>query len=193
MKIYFEKVSELFQNSPQVFDEWYNDVAYDKRERIDRITDTSRRNTLILSDHLARKAVSEFCNIPEKDVVFRYNSHGKPFYPLDCVHFSVSHSGNYVVCCIDENPCGIDIETLRDVQLKTAKRFCTENELEFINSADDKRTAFLYIWTRKEAYFKSLGCGIATILRAVDVLKTDGFETVIENGYIISTFKSELH
>ena len=191
MKIYFEKVSELVQNSPKIFDEWYNDVSPDKQARIDRISDISRRNTLILSDHLARKAVSRFCNILEKDVVFRYNSHGKPFYPEEGVHFSISHSGNYVVCCIDEKPCGIDIETVRDVQLQTAKRFCTENELEFINSADDKQTAFLYIWTRKEAYFKSIGCGIATILRAVDVLKTDGFETAVENEYILSKYQSK--
>ena len=125
-------------------------LSNNKKSRIDRIKDERKKKILILSDHLARLSVSNFTGISLEEVSFSYNSHGKPILPQGTPHFNVSHSGDFVVCCISESPCGIDIEVLREVNLNSAKRFCTENELNYINSSQNKNEALLYIWTRKE-------------------------------------------
>ena len=84
----------------------------------------------------------------------------------DLIHFSLSHSGDYVACIISDKPCGIDIEKhneKRDYE-KISKRVCTENELTFISDADD----FYSIWTLKESVMKAVGLGLALDMRNID-------------------------
>ncbi len=189
MKIYLEKVDLSNNFLDENFLDWYNMLDIQKKSRVDRIADLNRKKIIIFSDHLARLAISDFNGKAQEDIAFRYNSHGKPFVLDNDLNFNISHSEEFVACCVSKHPCGIDIETIKQVNLKSAKRFCTANEIEYINSYDDKNIAFLYVWTRKEAYFKSIGCGIATVLSAVDVLKTDGFKTEITNEFVLSTYE----
>ena len=41
-----------------------------------------------------------------------------------------------------------------------------EDELEFVNKSEDKTSAFLEIWTAKEAYLKITGEGLAGLNKA---------------------------
>lgn len=185
MNIFFENINNF--NTHQ-YELWFNEASPIKQNKIKKLNHTNRQKTAILSDHLARLAVSYSIGVDTKEVIFSYGTHEKPFIYGNAIYFNISHKGDYVVCVWADTPCGIDIEIIKEVKLSSAKRFCTENELNFIMESDNKNQAFLYIWTRKEAYFKSLGCGISTVLSAVDVLKTDGFETKIEKDYILSYY-----
>ena len=185
MKLYFENIRNYDKNH---YKKWFSEMSDFKKRKVVSVKDDNHKMSLILSAHIARLAVSEELNIETNDVVFSYGTHEMPFIMGNEIYFNVSHKGNYVVCITDTNPCGIDIETKREVKLNSAKRFCNENEMKFIENSEDKSSALLYIWTRKDAYFKSLGCGISTILTAVDVLKTEGFETTEEEDYILSTY-----
>ncbi len=185
MKIYFINVSNI--NREDLCD-WYNTIDNSKKQRIDNIKDESIKLVRIASDHLARLAVSKHLNIPHTKVSFCYGKHGKPLLPKGEAYFNISHSGNYIVCCVDDSPCGIDIEIIKDRNLNAAKRFCTDNEMQYINRSVDKNVALLEIWTKKEAYFKSFGCGIATCLTALDTLKTKGFATKVTDEYVLTVY-----
>ena len=182
MNIYFLDIRKLSDDSMEM---GYSMLDTAKKARVDRCK-SERRKMIIASDMLARKMVSDYTCVSPADVVFAHSSHGKPILPNGEAHFNISHSGFYCVGCIDSNPCGIDIEVLKDIDLKSTKRFCTTNEFEYIHNSEDKSKACLTIWTRKEAYFKSIGCGIATVLCSVDTTKETDIITNYGEDYVLS-------
>ncbi len=96
-----------------------------------------------------------------------YNHFGKAFlkdYPD--FHFNLSHSGDFVVCAASPQAVGIDIQKIKDVNLKVAKRFFHKKEFECLAKLPPgmRKTAFSQIWAAKESYLKYLGTGLATRL-----------------------------
>lgn len=97
---------------------------------------------------------------------------------------NISHSGDMVVCAVDDRPVGIDIEQIRPIDLTVAKRICSVEELlylfghrpteqDFTYTTDTEILArFFEIWTAKEAYGKCLGSGIGDIKKQVPIHKT---------------------
>ncbi len=167
---------------------WYNDIDPIKKHKIDATNNIDVKVSRIVSDHLVRHAVSKFLGIKAVEVSFCYGKHGKPMLTSGNAHFNATHSGDFVAVCVDNYPCGIDIEAIREVNIKSSKMFCTDDEFDYINNSDDKSKALLEIWTKKEAYFKSFGCGIATCLTAVNTLKTKGFKTYTTPQYILTIY-----
>lgn len=185
MNVYIIDARNVSDND---LEKWYNEVEPIKRAKIDNVQNKKVKTSRIISDHLAKLAVSEFLNIPITEIDIYYGKHGKPLLKSGKAYFNVSHSGNYVVACVGRAPCGIDIEEIRDVDLKVSKRICTDNEKQYINNAQNKSLALLEIWTKKEAYFKSFGCGIATCLTAVDTLNEKGFNTYKTHEYVLTVY-----
>ncbi len=184
MNIYFLDTRRLSAESLKT---GYSMLDNAKKNRVDSCKN-GKREMIIASDMLARKLVSDYTNTSPAEIVFANTSLGKPVLPKGDANFNISHSGFYCIGCIDANPCGIDIEVLRDVNLKSAIRFCTKNELEYIQNAVDKAKAFLTIWTKKEAYFKSIGCGIATVLSSFDTLEEVNINTTYGEDYVLSVY-----
>ncbi|MCX8130570.1 MAG: 4'-phosphopantetheinyl transferase superfamily protein [Clostridia bacterium] len=93
----------------------------------------------------------------DKDLVFDSNDYGKPVLlaPSE-IHFNISHSGSWVVCAIDENPVGIDVEVMKPIDFKIAERFFSRDEYEtLMNQPDEMRLKYFYmIWTLKQSCFK---------------------------------------
>lgn len=114
-------------------------------------------------------------------------SKGKPYTEAD-VHFSVSHSGSYFVCIIADCPVGIDVQERRKAAVsKIAGRYFTESEQEYISAYDED--GFFRLWTRKEAYSKLTGDGLAELMRGTDVLcreDVDFTDFQIEDGVYCS-------
>ena len=109
-------------------------------------------------------------------------SNGKPFFEdYPDFHFNISHCEDLIAVAVSKTPVGVDIETLRDVNLDIAGRFFAKKETRFIKTSRD----FLYVWTRKEALLKRTGEGLNGIHDA-DVLENVEIKTVEENGFILS-------
>jgi 4'-phosphopantetheinyl transferase len=130
---------------------------------------------------LARYALSELLKVPPDTLAFTYGERGKPLlrdYPD--THFNVSHSGDLVVCAVSSAPVGIDVESIpapgRDF-MKIAGRFFAGEELSYIkarSSQSERAAAFAEIWTKKEAYIKRDGRGLALPLNSFCVLSLPG-------------------
>jgi 4'-phosphopantetheinyl transferase len=76
------------------------------------------------------------------------------------LQFNLSHSGDWALCAVTTaGEVGVDIERVRlrsqAYRLKVARRFFSAHEYHAINSA------FFSGWTRKEAYIKCHGKGLA--------------------------------
>lgn len=91
----------------------------------------------------------------------RITDRGKPYFPEGCLHFSISHTKNYVFCALSDAPIGIDAEEVdRDIDLRLAEKILSPSEKAQYDASADKRTALLTFWVLKEAQAKSTGIGL---------------------------------
>jgi 4'-phosphopantetheinyl transferase len=98
-----------------------------------------------------------------------YNSYRRPYFEKG-PDFNIAHSGNKVICCATgKGSIGIDIEEVKEIDLKDYTDYFTPNEWDRINSYPNKYDGFYDFWTRKEAVLKAIGTGFHTPLSSVDV------------------------
>ena len=91
----------------------------------------------------------------EEAVEFGYNENGKPFlkdYPY--IHFNLSHCKKAVACAVSDIEVGVDVQDVRPVSDKVAKRVLTEAEYGKFKVAQTPDEYFCGIWTVKESFLK---------------------------------------
>lgn len=108
---------------------------------------------------------------------------GKPFFLQSGVHFSLSHTRSAVYCAVGLQPVGLDAETIRPVRRRVAERTMNPPELVWLAEQPDWDTAFLTLWTAKEAWSKLTGRGLQwqpkAIALTVDPLAVAGQSAVL--------------
>ena len=159
-------------------------VSPGRRERIDRLHNKRKAVSMLMGEVIARKAISKRAGLQNHTLEFSLNQYGKPLLlNTPNLHFNISHSGNLVVCALDNKPVGVDVEIHKSVNseaafsrcehsfLKIARRFFRHDENEFI-VADMGRSIerFYEIWTMKESYVKWEGRGMSTSFDSFSVL-----------------------
>lgn len=115
-----------------------------------------------------------------------YNEHGKPFLP-DGPFFSISHCKAGIAVAVDEQPIGIDIESIRHAEEDLIERTMNEEEQRMIRSAAQPDRMFTRLWTQKEAVVKAEGTGICSFEQLQTLLpenKTYRLETTEKEKYI---------
>lgn len=181
MRIYKYNINNL---SDEEYERYRMHMENERRERLDKLRFFDDRKRSLCGYMLAIKALSEISATPESDIIISYDKNGKP-YSNTRVCFSISHSGEYAVCAVDEKDIGIDIERVRSVNMESVRKFATESESVYIfghtpSKADFKSTdkkileRFFEVWTKKEAYGKMCGVG----------LDYDRINTEVKNAYI---------
>ena len=75
--------------------------------------------------------------------------------------FSLSHSGERVLCALSDRAVGADIQQLRPYNPALAHRFFTAEEGAWLEAQQERDLAFSLLWSLKESYVKFLGSGIA--------------------------------
>ena len=111
-------------------------------------------------------------------------THGRPTVTgAAAVSFSLSHSGAFGLLAVAAGRVrvGVDVEEVRPRRHLDALAARVLNDEEHaawlaIDDPDDRLRAFLGEWTRKEAYVKALGTGLATPLRDVPA-QVEGWRT----------------
>ncbi len=134
------------------------------------------------TDMMIRESLKEYISghsLPPYDGQVLRTSLGKPYinYPL---YIGVTHTDDTVIVGIDEKPFGIDAEKIGRKMARrdgVMKKFFTDTECAFIESAKDKDEAFLDIWVKKEAYVKFTGDGLSGLSKC-DVTLLSGFEKI---------------
>ena len=145
------------------------------------------RRRFMTSRILLRRLISAYLGDEPQEIEFSYGSSGKPSLvrtpaglPL---HFNLSHSRDRVVVAIATTPVGIDLERPRrlgDFE-GLARRFFSPGEVRTLARipASERLDAFFACWTRKEAYLKLTGEGIAKRLKTVEVAFSPGLEPAV--------------
>ena len=119
---------------------------------------------------------------------WEYNEYGKPSFHLSPLtfhlYFSISHCKAGIAVAIDDQPIGIDIESIRHAHEDIIER--TMNAAERAGMDDRK---FTRLWTQKEAFVKRTGEGIARGLSSLDFAPYDGLDRFAAYDCRFSVFR----
>lgn len=163
-------------------------LSPDEQSRCSRLVIPKVRDRFIAARGQLREILASYLSCAPTEIAFSYGEHGKPLLspsrqtPLQ---FNLSHSGEYALVAVTMHAAiGIDIELLRSGRplLKLAERFFSARESAELRSLPEQlqEDAFYTCWTRKEAYLKAIGTGLATPLNAFDVTLLPGVPPALE-------------
>jgi 4'-phosphopantetheinyl transferase len=145
------------------------------RERAARFKFPADRARFTLGRAMVRKCLGHYLEQPAETVELAYTDLGRPFFPADKkLQFSISHTQDLVGVAVTEGAqIGIDLEAISphlDL-IELAERIFSPDDLAIFQaySAREKVAAFYRAWTRKEAYLKARGEGIAEGLQEISV------------------------
>lgn len=142
-------------------------ASAERRKKIRSLRREEDKRQCLCADHWLRALLSEVTGLSASELIFAAESGGKPVLTNAAVHFSLSHSGDFVLCAVDDRPIGADIEAVRPVSQKLIDRVCSAEERAFVGG-DGRR--FLQIWTAKEAIVKHSGVGLRGDIRKISAL-----------------------
>ena len=115
------------------------------------------------------------------EMEFLYNEHGKP-YIEGGPFFSISHCKEAIAVALDDQPIGIDIESIRRFDPELVTRTMNDSEQALIAASDHPERAFTRLWTQKEAILKMQGTGITSF---------EQLQTLPISDYRIHTIEKE--
>lgn len=131
---------------------------------------------------LIERAAEELCGVREPKIL--RTEAGKPYFADLPLRFSLSHSGGEAIIAVSDREIGADIQKMRPVDLRLAERFFTAREKEYVG---EDVSRFYEVWTKKEAYGKWQGSGLAAVLH-VDILEKT-FYTETDGAYAIAVYE----
>ncbi len=160
-----------------------------KRRRVENFIRFEDRQRARTGEWLLRTALSTELQLEPDSLRFQTNEFGKPLLENDrgC-HFNISHSGNWVVCVIDDAPVGIDVERIQEIDLAVSRTCFTKAERAdlFDKSEDQQLDYFFDLWTLKESYIKAIGegmsCDLHSFSMAVDSAGAIHFHSEHDSG-----------
>lgn len=145
----------------------------DDRQRAALFRRPTTRNQHVVGRGMARRLLGSDA-IDPTTIRFGVETHGKPYVtqpPQAQQPFNVAHTDGLVMCGIGDRThefLGVDVERLeRRTDPGLADRYFSRPEVQFLNSHrsdQDRRHAFLRIWTLKESFIKAIGTGLQTPL-----------------------------
>jgi 4'-phosphopantetheinyl transferase len=152
-------------------------LSADERERAARFVLARARNRFLAGRTFLRLLLSRCLGAEPADLRFRYGPSGKP--RLVGAHgdleFSLARSEVLVVCALAPRcgGVGVDVERVRPLSEAEAlaRAAFSPREVARLHSLPEpvRLRAFYEAWTRKEAFLKALGCGLARPLDSFDV------------------------
>ena len=153
-------------------------LADAERDRAHRFAFDRDRRRFIVARARLRQLLSTRLAVRPESVELIYGKHGKPALAPQFADsgpsFNVSHSEDIAVYAFSMGrEIGIDIEAVRtipDADAIAARFFSPrENEAYLALNLRDRARGFFNCWTRKEAFIKALGDGLAHPLDRFDV------------------------
>lgn len=153
-------------------------LSRDELARAARYRFDQHRNRYIAAHGWLRQLLGRYLAVPAATVEFEEGPKGKPglggVARASGLQFNLAHSeGLALVAIACATPVGVDVERIRTLfeAEDLVSRFFSKREADEFRALteDQKPVAFFRLWTRKEAWLKATGEGIAHLLDQVEV------------------------
>src|SRR5579863_1132193 len=157
-------------------------LASGEIERANAFVFESDRSRFAAARGTLRFLLSKYLGCAASEIQILANEFGKPFVDGD-ISFNLSHSDGLAVYAFARNlGVGIDLERIRsDIEyVEIAERHFAENEVKEVRAAPEERKieVFFRSWTRKEAFAKATGRGLAADPGIQHILEAPGAEVL---------------
>jgi len=158
-------------------------LARDEIERARRFRFERHQRQYIVGRGMLRTLLGAYLGVPPERIEFTYGPRGKPFLApalaAGAPQFNLSNSDERALVGLVRGPeIGVDLEFRKPMPdcEEIAERFFSASEREVLRAlpAATKEEAFFNCWTRKEAYLKAVGEGLAAPLDSFDVTLAPG-------------------
>ena len=139
----------------------------DERARASRFVFERDRRRFINAHAWLRVAIGRCTGLAPESVRFVFGPRGKPALAGEEIdlRFNMSHAGERALIALTRaRDVGVDIEEEREIEVfELARRFFSASESNALQGipASERVPAFFRCWTRKEAFIKALGDGLA--------------------------------
>lgn len=146
-------------------------LSDDERARASRFRLERDRRRFIRVRGALRTLLGTYLAVLPAELTFEYGAHGKPALAggyQGALKFNVSHSQGLALMAVSRDvEVGIDVEGIRPMPdaAEIAARFFSPLEAAELQAvpAVSRTEAFFACWTRKEAYLKAVGRGLAAL------------------------------
>ncbi|WP_118952125.1 4'-phosphopantetheinyl transferase family protein [Taibaiella helva] len=158
---YTETSSEV---GPEVYTRLLQSFPEKISTKIQKYTGEKERRQRTAGKGLLRYALKKLGRYPAVSLDdYGYTALHQPILINSDIQFSISHSGNLVLCALVEGEgekVGIDVERLKPVKLELMKFYFDPDAWQEIVNAPDNTLAFYLHWTMREAAIKASGLSL---------------------------------
>lgn len=165
MKIHVFYTETSSEAGPEVYSQLLQSLPEKISSKILKYTGEKERRQRTAGKGLLRYALKKLGRYPGLSLDdYGYTSLNQPILVGSDFHFSISHSGNLVLCAVVEGEgekVGIDVERLKPVKLELMKFYFDPEAWQEIVNAPDNTLAFYLHWTMREAAIKASGLSLA--------------------------------
>jgi 4'-phosphopantetheinyl transferase len=153
-------------------------LSIEEKKRSEQFHFDRDRERFIVGRGILRAILGCYLSVEPNRLQFSYEDNGKPrlveYICSGTIHFNLSHSDDLALYGFTrDREIGVDIERIRDIpeMEQIAERFFSERENAVFRALPQgkKKKAFFNCWTRKEAFIKATGDGLALPLNTFDV------------------------
>ncbi|HEV2209042.1 MAG TPA: 4'-phosphopantetheinyl transferase superfamily protein [Verrucomicrobiae bacterium] len=153
-------------------------LSPDERERAGRYRFATHRNRFTVSRGTLRNILGCYLGESPEQISFAYGEHGKPGLELrqarSGIRFNLADCDDLALIAVCQGAeAGVDVERVRTIPEvgELVSRFFSRRESAAFAALPEwqKPDAFFRLWTRKEAWLKATGQGIAQHLARVEV------------------------
>lgn len=155
-------------------------LSSEELQRADRFRFENLKHSYTRSRGSLRLLLAHYLGRPPKEIELTCRPEGKPILRNSSrIDFNVSHSGQMALYAFTVRcELGVDVEQLRKLDKPesiAARFFSTAEASELLSLTPEQRgLAFFRCWTRKEAYVKAVGDGLAIPLDRFQVTLLPG-------------------
>jgi len=153
-------------------------LSEEEQQRAARLRFERHHNRFIAARGILRSLLATYLDYAPDLLQFGYGPNGKPAlsgpFARSGLSFNLAHSENLALIAVSHSgPLGVDVEYIRPLSDtdELVARFFSSRENALFRALPDgqKNAAFFNLWTRKEAWLKATGEGIAHSLNRVEV------------------------
>lgn len=179
----------VLPTNPSLSDRYAGLLDQQELDKAETFNNPLMRSQYIAVRGLLRSILAEYLPAKPGDLQFTYGEYGKPALLGHDLNFNLSHtSGKLAIAVSDLKHIGVDIEEIRSRKAlsELAKRCFSTREFSAWNClpASQQLQTFYRLWTKKEAFVKAVGRGIALGLVQCEIDMQSGLDFVnIPQGY----------
>ncbi len=152
----------------------YGFLSEDEKARVERFVHGRHARRFITARGGMRERLASYGKSAPDQLHFAANAYGKPYLTGENTGlcFNLSHSLDLAALAVTYHcEIGVDIEIIRPIEEEIAETFFSPRERADLASLPpaERERGFFQAWTRKEAFVKALGQGLAIPLDSFDV------------------------